>query len=233
MRWFQGGRPAERIAFGVTVVVIVAAAAACSDVSDSSQPAAATPSASSTQVGPSSSIAPLPPPGETTRSTGVILYRPARQGAGTSVEGSCFGHSLAAPYRSDGWRCLSGDIIQDPCFAIDDGSVECGMNPATGEPGFVLRVTKPLPQNLLLVPGASNLGRGWMVQLADGAVCRPVTGASGTFDGKRANYNCSSGRWILGDLVPGSPWTADVVRDPATTAKPGTRETVAVAFVWR
>jgi hypothetical protein len=83
--------------------------------------------------------------------------------------------------------------------------VVCGADPVTGNSGFLLALTVSPP------PAATqprSAGEGWIVRLEDGTVCRFATGATGHVDGKRANYDCGGGRWILGDLMPGRRWSA-------------------------
>jgi hypothetical protein len=48
-----------------------------------------------------------------------------------------------------------------------------------------------------------------LVQLADGTICRFALGVTTTIDGERANYTCSDGSVLLGDLQPGTVWQAD------------------------
>lgn len=184
-----------------------------------------TPSATSSPAG-------TRPEGALSSSTKVVHYVPSQRPNG-SLNGECFARSLAAPSRADGWRCMFGDTIQDPCFTITEGYAECGMNPAKGEPGFVLTLTRPAVTSAPPPSSPTTPAAGWLLLLADGGICRPDTGATGSVEGKRANYTCSDGRWILGDLVPGSTWMADVVLFQPGTFTPATREQVGVAEVWQ
>jgi hypothetical protein len=73
------------------------------------------------------------------------------------------------------------------------------------------------------------------VQLDDGTVCNFATGATGGIDDKRANYACADERWILGDLTPGTTWTADTATISVNTDgwHADTREVANIAIVWQ
>jgi DNA-binding CsgD family transcriptional regulator len=171
--------------------------------------------------------------------TQVIRYAPDGRLAGPEVNGTCYLQSLAAWWRTDAWRCFTKDAsnqIFDPCFTLNGASVVCGMDPAAGKPGFVLRLQQAgFPDAVL----RENRGaKGWLLRLADGATCIPATGASGSIEGKRANYLCSDGRWLLGDLEQGPVWKVDVVElGPASAIGSAptvvSRETVAIETVWQ
>jgi len=103
-------------------------------------------------------------------------------------------------------------------------------------------LTEPLPKPDLPVQSAANeSGSGWLVELADGTICRPVTGRSGEIEGKAADYYCDNVRpdneiVLLGGLDTQRPlWTAV----KATVAR-GIRgpkliksERIAVKRVWQ
>lgn len=149
----------------------------------------------------------------TVPATLVIRYIPAKPDAGTAIDGTCFARSIALSWREDAYRCMAGNRISDPCFALPDASMVCGADPtkADAKP-FVMRVTGGLPTQPLnaaqIEAGKTN---GWLVKLPDGTVCGFLTGATAGFDGKRINYGCTDGTSILGDLVPGAMWTGRFV----------------------
>jgi hypothetical protein len=130
--------------------------------------------------------------------------------------GNCWTGSIAAQ-RPDAWRCMIGNGIFDPCFASPEGEfVVCDPNPAKGKPGFRLNLTEPLPrQDMPVRSPEAGTGSGWLVELADGTLCQPVTGASGLVGGKTISYYCENGKKgdyvsILGDLDARKPlWTAE------------------------
>ena len=147
------------------------------------------------------------PPGQIAATT-VIDFLPQPPSA-EAVEGSCFSLSLSLPARADAYRCAAGNQILDPCFALQDGTVVCGADPTTGAAGFPLTLTEPLPaRETGFEPPANQV---WLMQLADGAVCGYLTGATAGTATERINYGCNDGTSILGDPRPGSPWTATAV----------------------
>src|ERR1700736_4291497 len=97
--------------------------------------------------------------------TEVIMFTPAVPNA-PQRQGYCWTSSIALA-RAGGWRCMIGNVIEDPCFSTPDFSdaVICGANPATSDAGFLLRSTKPLPAtSAVALPPPSP----WMVELAIG-----------------------------------------------------------------
>ncbi len=154
-------------------------------------------------------------------------------------DGRCWTGSIAAP-RPDAWRCMIGNEIVDPCFASADRSlVICNPNPLKGYPGFRLRLTEPLPRSE--IPAQSAYDGGWLVELVDGTLCRPATGAGFEVKGKVASYYCDnwqSGKDIvlLGDFDMRAPvWTAE--KATITQGKRGpvylSSHRVAVKTVWQ
>jgi hypothetical protein len=220
-------------------------AAACSSSNSGSSPTPTAPPPTETvSTSPTETASSSPSPTaeassqpSATTGTEVVHFIPARPPDSTAEDGSCFANSIAAPGRTDAWRCSVGNAINDPCFSIDAQTMVCGADPSKSEPGFLLTLTEPLPApdvpQAAIDAAATN---GWLVRLADGTVCNFATGATGGIGDKRANYACADQRWLLGDLTPGTPyWTAD-----AATISVGpngwqadTRETVNVAIVWQ
>ena len=83
--------------------------------------------------------------------TKVVDYvPPAPAENATIVVGSCWTNSIAAPYRSDAWRCTVGNEIHDPCFQIPgNANLLCDPNPgniADASP-VILSLVKPLPKS--------------------------------------------------------------------------------------
>jgi hypothetical protein len=135
-------------------------------------------------------------------STQVIKYVPA-QLPSEIKEGYCWINSLSAR-RKDAWRCMVSSMISDPCFIIQGSeNLVCNPNPITGDKGFLLKLTKPLPE----VTATDNFGKGWgwLIELEDGTVCHFLTGATATVNGERINYDCD----VLGDLEVGTVWKAE------------------------
>ena len=138
--------------------------------------------------------------------TEVIKYTPTIP-TDEEREGRCWTSSLAVA-REDAWRCMVGNQIFDPCFAVgSDQAIVCGTDPVTNKSGFRLKLTEPLPAPDL-PPQVKENYKGWLIQLTDGTMCGYATGATGGVNGERANYLCSDKSVILGDLKPSQVWTA-------------------------
>lgn len=159
--------------------------------------------------------------------TQVIDYMPSVPASSTPVEkGTCFASSVAAPYRTDAWRCTVGNAISDPCFEIPSSNdlamntpepnLLCGANPASTDISsqFVLDLTKSLPP-AQAPSGTVPSNWAWLVELTDGTICSPYTGTRPfTAAGDVAIYSCNGGpgeSMIFGDLNNAtSTWTAEV-----------------------
>jgi hypothetical protein len=162
---------------------------------------------------------------------------------GPAVSGSCWTRSIAAPSRTDAYRCMVGNVIYDPCFAPKRrGDVVCDVNPAMGVRGFALRLTKPLPVEATFTGGGIA---PWLVELEDGDVCIPQTGTHEAFGSESIGYECSQPRSLSdsgaatglldGGITPGTVWHARKVvylvsRSGAVT---GTVTVVPLSAVWR
>ena len=196
--------------------------------------APAVPASSSTSV-------PEPP------ATQVVTYMPAATASSTPVaQGSCWTSSIAAPFRSDAWRCSVGNSVNDPCFEIP-GSKDllCGADPArpNATSSFVLALTQPLPAPET-IGGPVPANWAWLLQLADGTVCSPFTGTLPVVEGGvSANYGCApktpggEGLLLFGDLnASTSEWTAEagtIVASGSGLPVIANEETVPVAAVWQ
>ena len=101
--------------------------------------------------------------------------------------GSCFSNAIGLG-RTDAWRCTTDDnVIHDPCFEVDDApTIVCGADPVTGEIGFVLELTEPLP-----TPDPGNVSNPWIVQLANGTICGLSTGTIPGVGDETAPYACA------------------------------------------
>ncbi len=136
-------------------------------------------------------------------STEVINYTPTEIPTETQ-SGSCFGSAIGLG-REDAYRCMVGNQIYDPCFVVDDEpTVVCGANPTTGETGFVLELTEPLP-----APDVGNLSMPWLIELADGTVCGLMTGTVVGVDDRTAPYGCPDGTYLFEDFQQGQVWMAE------------------------
>jgi len=177
------------------------------------------------------------------RATRVTTYVPVVPSA-PKRSGSCWTRSIAAPSRADAWRCMLGNEIYDPCFSPKTpGVVVCDVEPLSGGRGFAVRLTKPLPTHEPLF--TARLALPWIVQLANGEVCVPLTGTHELFGKESIGYECSASRearangaetgLIDGSIVPGTVWHARLAtfRIPRSGTLSGTVRVVPLAAVWR
>lgn len=179
--------------------------------------------------------------GQLPTQTEIIRYMPA-QSVANPRDGRCWTTSIAMP-RSDAWRCMVGNEIFDPCFALEGGkAVECEANPAGGKAGFRLNLTEPLPKPEITTEGAAIAAKsGWLVVLTDGTLCTPATGTRAMVAGKMTTYYCESREGdantvLLDDLDTTGPlWHAEkgvLARGPdGPTLKKSAR--IPVRTVWQ
>jgi hypothetical protein len=178
--------------------------------------------------------------------TEIIKYIPPAPLATIPVEeGSCWTSSIAAPYRTDAWRCTVGNSISDPCFAIPGNkNLLCGAVPAKPKSisAFVLKLTQPLPGGSI-VQGPVPNDWAWLLKLQDGTLCSPFTGTRPfTQEGESANYGCAPGPlgndlFIFGDFNTSTPqWTARVgILSIPTSTLPSAKniKNVPIATIWQ
>lgn len=156
--------------------------------------------------------------------TKIVKFVPAAAGAAAKA-GNCWTSSMAVQ-RPDAWRCMAGNEIFDPCFTLPGGqAVVCNPDPAMGDPGFTLKLTERLPKpDMPAQPAGKPAAGGWLVELEDGSLCRPITGAGGMVGDKALSYYCgdSSGKEstaLLDEFNTQKPkWTAE-----KATITPGSR----------
>jgi hypothetical protein len=117
--------------------------------------------------------------------TEVITFTPQVIPAETRA-GSCFVNAISVS-RVDAWRCTTDNQIHDPCFQVDDApTVVCGADPVSGEEGFVLELTEPLP-----AVEVYESDRAWLIQLGDGTICGMMTGTVPGVGDQVAPYGCT------------------------------------------
>ena len=142
---------------------------------------------------------------EPVASTEVIPYTPTEVPS-ESRAGSCFSSAIGLG-REDAYRCTVDNEIFDPCFAIDDApTVICDADPISGDIGFVLELTEPLPE-----PDVGSLSQPWLVELADGTVCGIMTGTVPGVDGRTAGYGCTDATNLFDEFLQGEVWLAEKV----------------------
>ncbi|HEY5157061.1 MAG TPA: hypothetical protein VII93_03755 [Anaerolineales bacterium] len=168
----------------------------------------------------------------TFESTQVIVFHP--KGVPTQERtGSCWEGSIFLN-RVDAWRCTSGDIIYDPCFSIpeNDQAVICVISPLDNSTSFKLILTEPLPAHWPISTNSAWANSAWVFELADGTNCRILGGATATFGGKRVNYSCSDGWYVLGDLQKGKVWAAQKIRESSDYSSIVESVKVFIRIVW-
>jgi hypothetical protein len=180
--------------------------------------------------------------------TQIIRYMPsvtATAAITKTQDGYCWVGSIAAD-RPDGYRCMIGNQIHDPCFALTDGkSAVCDVDPPLNSAGFLLKLTQPLPTpEPMNQEGLDEYAKtGWLIALADGTVCSPATGAQGVVDGKAMHYYCRPaeglkegeyGPVLLGDLQTDKPtWLAEEARLSADDTQVLESKIITVTTVWQ
>jgi hypothetical protein len=173
-------------------------------------------------------------PGSTTPAsdkTQVIVFEPPAATSQT-IEGGCFAGSVAVQ-RPNGWRCISGNQIYDPCFG-DAGSVQviCVKNPLQPDDAVTMTLSEPLDGSMA---NEDNENSAWFVETRDGLDCGLLQGATAPVNGERLNYGCGNNVYLIGDLQPGTVWTARQVT-VASIPEPSTpvpEQKVELARVWR
>ena len=93
----------------------------------------------------------------------------------------------------------------DPCFTspVNTKAVLCPLQvSSSGEELLEIGLSK------LLANRTDGPLTGWAVELPNAVHCRFAGGATFVVGGRRGNYACSDGSWLIGDLQPGEIWLA-------------------------
>jgi len=146
-------------------------------------------------------------------------YRPGGLASGLRVEanvhGYCWVGSELLLGRPDAWRCTANNRIYDPCFAADSTAttpLACAADPWAGSV-TLLTLTAPLPRDRVNT-AAGTSHNPWALQLANGARCQLIAGASATIAGMRIGAACSDGTQIVGDPDRSTGrWRVYILRD--------------------
>lgn len=149
----------------------------------------------------------------------------------STVRGHCWTGSLAAA-RSDAWRCLSGNLIYDPCFSSPTapGIVLCPASGPWSRRAIEIKLTAQLPTKYANPGEPSTTGLPWALVTTSGWKCRLDTGATSVVRGRRANYACTGiNDWLWGAPSRRSePWKIFVA--PASANK--LKRTVGIRSAW-
>jgi len=106
--------------------------------------------------------------------------------------------------RPDTYRCMWGNYILDPCFSDPDvlrHVVACvGSDGTDLDKMVMLRLTEPLPARYGAGEPASARNLPLLILLADGTRCRPHQGTHAQIAGMSANFDCTNGASLVGDI---------------------------------
>jgi hypothetical protein len=167
--------------------------------------------------------------------TSARIYEPFTASGAPSVHvaqthrGSCFSGS-AASGRKDTWRCISRNLIYDPCFSSPKVPfVLCPSGPGSTS-AIKIKLTKRLPAGFANKGKPSTSGLPWALQTVSGANCVLATGATNVVDRRRLNFFCGKRRNVLwGDPIRRTePW---MIFSAPADAKRLTRK-VAIKTAW-
>lgn len=108
------------------------------------------------------------------------------------IRGHCWTGSLAVNHRG-AWRCVSANLIYDPCFSSPDakGIVLCPSSGPWSSSGVEIKLTSKLPVMYENKRVPSTSGLPWALVTVAGWKCRLATGATSVVDGQRQNYFCT------------------------------------------
>ncbi len=173
--------------------------------------------------------------------TEVITFAPPLP-IGPVREGSCWTNSIAVT-RPGAYRCMVGNSIEDPCFAVatNRDKLVCGANPVMKRDGFVLKLTKPLPAE---TQPPTVQPEPWMMKLADGSSCVAMTGTLVAVNGEPARWSCAlhvrdqiRRMGVVAKMTPGKVWTAERFAESAVAPGNGSRkvigETIPIKTIWQ
>ena len=173
--------------------------------------------------------------------TSIVHFVPSAP-ANDTREGFCWTPSIAAFTRRDACRCSVGNEIHDPCFRVPPigDRLVCDADPALKKDGFLLKLTKPLPE-------PSHVPRRmvpWILKLADGSICETMTGTLPAVNGQPARWSCAihirdqvRPTGVVTTLTPGKIWIADrypesAIPTPGQASSKVDAEKVPVKMIW-
>jgi hypothetical protein len=162
--------------------------------------------------------------------TSAVIYSPQNANGDLSVKvtqttsGTCFTNSIVIE-RTDAFRCTVGNSLLDPCFSTSPTQVAC----PTGGPWTNMAIVVNVP-SLPSTSGINNQGTSgepWAIELADGAKCEGISGATNEIANQRLAYDCSNGAGLYGNvqrtgktwmIYTGQPHSATLMLEPIATA---------------
>jgi hypothetical protein len=146
-----------------------------------------------------------------------------------TVKGHCFAGSSQAN-RNDAWRCISKNLIYDPCFSSSKakGIVLCPAA-AWRRSGVKITLTSGLPTKFGNRRAPSTTVRPWAMQTVSGLRC--VHEGMGPFINANVfgSYACTNGRWLWGHPNRRTqPWTIFIA--PVTAKTLTTKARIGIAW---
>lgn len=146
---------------------------------------------------------------------------------------NCWEGAVATP-RSDAFRCALGNSIHDPCILDPVGAPRLAC-PNDYDPSRILIVTPTSPFPTYPNHGAAPIDTGlpWLLQLDNGQMCDPDTGASAYFPSVgRANWDCRDG-FGWGSIRRDSPiWTLPFSGQSLASSTPPELTELSIATAW-
>jgi hypothetical protein len=116
-------------------------------------------------------------------------------------DGECFTSSLLVG-RAGAFRCITGNRLRDPCFLGPDPSsaaVICADDPWRQTVVRIRLAAQPTAD------APAGQAPPWALELAGGAQCVLVGGATNVVHGYRLNYYCFHHRFLWGSPRTSSP----------------------------
>ena len=168
--------------------------------------------------------------------TEIVHFVPSAP-ANDTREGFCWTHSIAASARHDAFRCTVDNAIHDPCFIVPPNRdrLVCDADPALKKDGFLLKLTKPLPN-------PSHMPRRmfpWILKLGDGSICETMTGTLPAVNGQPGRWSCAihirdqiRRVGVVTTVTPGKIWMADKFPENAIGTAAARPEKVPVKTIW-
>lgn len=145
-----------------------------------------------------------------------------------TIRGHCFAGSIADD-RNDAWRCLSGNLLYDPCFSSSKagGIVLCPVA-AWKQSGIEIKLTKSLSGGNTKKP--STHGLPWAIETTTGLKCAFVTSMQPGIGHHFGSYACAKGSEYLWDKPnrKTEPWTMYVA--PATAKSLSKKAKIKIAW---
>jgi hypothetical protein len=167
--------------------------------------------------------------------TSARIYRAFTSSGGPAitvtktVHGRCFAGSNEAN-RNDAWRCMSKNLIYDPCFSSSKarGIVLCPVA-AWRRSGVKIILTKGLPTNFANKRSPSTRSTPWAMETFSGIKCSLQGMGPAISPTVFGRYACRNGKWLWGHPNRTTqPWTIYIA--PVIATQLTTKAKIAIAW---